>query len=682
MKKRTTVFALFIVLASALCAQAATYYWDAGAWPDVSWTNAANWNTDNAPDDDDIANVRTRGDGKAVPEISTVVTNISARIGGGANAAHPACEITIDSSGSYVLTDDLQLGYSLISDPAGAKGSLTVDGGNLSVADLFYVGNVAGGTNTNGAQGTLTINSGNVSGIGAMRVATAGAGAPAATNSTGSIVVNGGTLTNTTAITVEIGSYGNGTLTVNGGTVSFPNATSVKLGNKAGSKGTLELLAGSMNAVTVSLGAGDASIVLNEGLLVLDNNRLALLKGYVTNGIVTAIGGLEDDSALVAQYSTGADSFEYGDHTIKWGYDGSGKTALWAQSDEPPPPGVFETKLRIGYEGDGWVPGYYPDLTTTISIDGTGAVTSTHPHVTASFSGDPIPSNLYNQSFTYIINGRADLDPATGLGASPKGISMFDDSIVPGSGIRNDSTASENGVFTHELDLSSLPGGYDFTLTEVETRAHGAGETATFIDLVNPANRLSVTGGSGNQFIDVSSMGIAVTSTAPQTAFVSLCALTNNPASNYRLQTIEISITPHAADPEPEPEDPYTAWADGYSLVNTNKLADPDSDGLKNLMEFALGGNPTINDAAAIQPVASMEGDTLQYLYNRRTNHVALGLLYYLELTPDLIGTAFTNDASAYTVDGVSDPTGEFETVTNSIHTVDSAKFVTLTVEE
>ncbi|VGO18355.1 hypothetical protein [Pontiella sulfatireligans] len=136
----------------------------------------------------------------------------------------------------------------------------------------------------------------------------------------------------------------------------------------------------------------------------------------------------------------------------------------------------------------------------------------------------------------------------------------------------------------------------------------------------------------------------------------------------------------------PDPTDPYDAWmaphTNTLSEAEQAKDADPDDDDMDNLLEYALGGNPTTNDAAAIQPTSSLVGNELEYLYNRRTNHVALGISYYLELTPSLVNTAFTNDVSAYTEIGASDPTGEFETVTNRVGTAaDSAKFITLTIE-
>lgn len=51
--------------------------------------------------------------------------------------------------------------------------------------------------------------------------------------------------------------------------------------------------------------------------------------------------------------------------------------------------------------------------------------------------------------------------------------------------------------------------------------------------------------------------------------------------------------------------DPYVQWAQGpfaKPFTDTDPLADFDGDGLGNLMEFVLGGDPTVNDQPSIRP--------------------------------------------------------------------------------
>ncbi len=52
--------------------------------------------------------------------------------------------------------------------------------------------------------------------------------------------------------------------------------------------------------------------------------------------------------------------------------------------------------------------------------------------------------------------------------------------------------------------------------------------------------------------------------------------------------------------------DPYLAWVDGYSLTDSLETADPDGDGIPNLVEYALGLNPAAPDVLA--PAETADG--------------------------------------------------------------------------
>jgi hypothetical protein len=64
---------------------------------------------------------------------------------------------------------------------------------------------------------------------------------------------------------------------------------------------------------------------------------------------------------------------------------------------------------------------------------------------------------------------------------------------------------------------------------------------------------------------------------------------------------------------------PYDAWASskGLTAANNGKTIDPDRDGLNNLLEFYLDGNPLANDPA-IRPVASTDATYLKIAFKRR----------------------------------------------------------------
>jgi autotransporter-associated beta strand protein len=70
----------------------------------------------------------------------------------------------------------------------------------------------------------------------------------------------------------------------------------------------------------------------------------------------------------------------------------------------------------------------------------------------------------------------------------------------------------------------------------------------------------------------------------------------------------------------------YDTWMNGFpSLAGANKLpdADPDHDGVKNLLEFVLNGNPTTSDAA-ILPTSSVAGGNMIITFQRRDDSEGL----------------------------------------------------------
>ncbi|MEY4246171.1 MAG: hypothetical protein RLZZ245_3756 [Verrucomicrobiota bacterium] len=65
--------------------------------------------------------------------------------------------------------------------------------------------------------------------------------------------------------------------------------------------------------------------------------------------------------------------------------------------------------------------------------------------------------------------------------------------------------------------------------------------------------------------------------------------------------------------------DPYAAWATANQLSGSSALAnaDPDQDGISNLVEFVIGGNPNANQEADKLPSATLNGDNLVFSFFR-----------------------------------------------------------------
>jgi hypothetical protein len=107
---------------------------------------------------------------------------------------------------------------------------------------------------------------------------------------------------------------------------------------------------------------------------------------------------------------------------------------------------------------------------------------------------------------------------------------------------------------------------------------------------------------------------------------------------------------------------PYQTWASSYGVGAGT--GDPDGDGVLNLAEYALGGNPTNASDRGIQPVIVKVGSLVDYVYPVRTDD--LTLTYQVQTRQD-IGNAGTWVNFGYTPVGTNVTGGTFNYVTNSI---------------
>jgi hypothetical protein len=130
---------------------------------------------------------------------------------------------------------------------------------------------------------------------------------------------------------------------------------------------------------------------------------------------------------------------------------------------------------------------------------------------------------------------------------------------------------------------------------------------------------------------------------------------------------------------------PYESWASDQGLtsgVNAAYGDDPDADDMDNLLEYALGSDPMLQDATAFLPGYEVSADGssnyLNYIYRRRIDYVDLGMTYEVGAGGNLVYEPLTN-ATEYVDAGVID--ADFESVTNRISTdVESAQFMQLKV--
>lgn len=117
--------------------------------------------------------------------------------------------------------------------------------------------------------------------------------------------------------------------------------------------------------------------------------------------------------------------------------------------------------------------------------------------------------------------------------------------------------------------------------------------------------------------------------------------------------------------------------------VNDGRTDDPDSDDMDNLLEYALGGNPLVDDAAALLPKFSLPDPvTVEYVYRRRSDADERGLAYDVFLNSAGLNSPWSNVSNS--LETATAPIGsDFESVTNELDITGlPLSFLTLKVTE
>ncbi len=102
---------------------------------------------------------------------------------------------------------------------------------------------------------------------------------------------------------------------------------------------------------------------------------------------------------------------------------------------------------------------------------------------------------------------------------------------------------------------------------------------------------------------------------------------------------------------------PYETWAGAAGFLPDEQTLDPDGDGLSNLMEFALGGNPNSASASPLPTLDVPAADTLGFTFHRATGNVS----YIVESSTTLAANSWTAE---YTLGKNTDPVSIGQDVT------------------
>jgi hypothetical protein len=122
----------------------------------------------------------------------------------------------------------------------------------------------------------------------------------------------------------------------------------------------------------------------------------------------------------------------------------------------------------------------------------------------------------------------------------------------------------------------------------------------------------------------------------------------------------------------------YTNWAASWGDIGS-ETDDDDGDGLSNLAEYAVGGNPANSADRGEASTFVKDGDGMLFVHPQYRRDASL--VYYLQTADDLLLNDWTN--TGYTIIGtnVADE-GDFDFVTNSVPMTRDQTFVRLVVEK
>lgn len=132
----------------------------------------------------------------------------------------------------------------------------------------------------------------------------------------------------------------------------------------------------------------------------------------------------------------------------------------------------------------------------------------------------------------------------------------------------------------------------------------------------------------------------------------------------------------------PDPDPGYAGWAAMWGIDIGAETNDYDEDGLLNIYEYGLGGDPTNEfdqGASSVCSVENVGGTNWFGFVHPQLSDPDCGLSYSLELTTSLLSGTWTN--AGYAVLGTNVTGGDLDYVTNVTETVDSQKFIRLIIE-
>jgi autotransporter-associated beta strand protein len=500
--------------------------------------------------------------------------------------------------------------------PTAAGAKLLINGGTFTASLASQILNASAGIEL--VSGTANFNGGitseNNPSNGAFFVNVAGGTLNAASISMSRGNLNLGT-TEPAAGSATAGLY------IHGGTVSV--AGNLNIGNNStNSTATSRIDSGSLTVngtTTVNINSPDRWSIFDVagGTFTSTSATGVVLGGTNAGQVVMHVRGdspvAKIERAQVGQAAVGGTSIL----NLSAGSLFVGAGGMVVESTNP----AHVARLKLG----GGVLGATADSTSTVPVSLTGPATVTGaddlnaPH-TATFSGAvdgtgsltkngsgsvsfTSPNNAFSGTVT-VTSGTLGLAVSVAAGAT----------LIPNGTLNPQAASTVDGTLGIRYDVGNLvvPG----RISSQETLTLAAGSSLD----------ISGTGSLTQAAYVIASAASGVTGTFTNVSGVpdgySLVYNYNNGSGNPVVALVSDSATP------------YDTWAESFGLSGDNALtnADPDFDGVKNLIEFALGTDPTQSSAG---PVVGRSGDFLTLTFP----HIAGGnLTYIVEGNDDLNG--------------------------------------------
>ncbi len=245
-------------------------------------------------------------------------------------------------------------------------------------------------------------------------------------------------------------------------------------------------------------------------------------------------------------------------------------------------------------------------------ISGTGSFTQAGGGTTTLTANNTFSGTTTVAAGTLLVNGAIVGSPSSGA------VGVNSGATLGGSGVLG-------GAITVNSGATLAPGVTVGTLTAMGNASFSSGSSfavdlnATTADRLDVFDTLDITGATLHltQLVPATAAVYVIASygTLSGSQFAAVSGLPDGYTLDYDYQSNHQIVLVRTISATP-----YDTWALGpfaQPLTDPAQGADPDNDGLSNLMEFVLGGDPTVNDNPAVLPTVNASGSDLVITFPR-----------------------------------------------------------------